>query len=72
MSRFAGYKYFEKLHEEVCGSHVYASFVAFCVQIGQLVFKYSEEFRNRRLFSFDDSNLSIFKHTSKTNVPKEA
>ena len=40
---------FEKTLAEVCSSNLYASFGTFCIHIGQL-FKYSEEFRNRRNF----------------------
>ena len=60
-------KYFGKTLEELWSPHLYASFGIFCVQIGQLfaaqlVFKHSEEFRKSTTFSFDDSDLSIFKH----------
>ena len=61
---------FENNLIKVCTSHLYASFDTICVQISQLfaarwIFKHSKEFRNRR--HFPSSNLSIFKHTSKSH-----
>ena len=65
---------FKKTRIEDCIPHLYASFGTFCVQIGQLFaaqwdFKHSEEFRNRQHFHFNNSDLSIFKHNSKTHCP---
>ena len=77
---------------KVYSSHLYASFGTFCVKIGQLfaaqwvwqwVFKHLEDTKSTTI-SFDSSDLSIVKHTSKTHwtsnnwpiltqkVPKEA
>ena len=57
---------FEKNRTEVCCQYLYASFGTFCVQISQL-FVALDRIPKSTTFSLDSSDLSIFKHTSKTH-----
>ena len=69
-------KTFLKKHIEVCSPHLYASFGAFWVQIGQLfaaqwVLKFSEEFRNRRHFPSKTANCRFSNIFQRLTVPRK-
>ena len=60
---------------EDCSSHLYASFVTFCVQIDQLfatqwAFEHSEEFRNRRHFPSIEAISWFSKIFQRLTVPR--
>ena len=65
---------FETALIEACSPDLYASFGTFCAQIGQLfaaqwVFKYSEEFRNRRHFPSKTVNCRFSNILQRLIVP---
>ena len=65
----------EKNLIKVCSQHLYASFGAFCVRIGQLfaaqwVFKISEEFQNRRHFPSKTVNCRFSNILQRLAVPR--
>ena len=65
-------KYLKKTLIKVGISHICASFGTFCVQIGQL-FEAQRDFKHLEEFEIDNKNsdLTIFKHFSKTHVRME-